>query len=404
MKVLQLCPRIPYPPVDGGTIGMYNLSTALLDMGIEVKVLAFNTKKHFIPEEKIDRRYAATHKLEWVYLDNSIDPVKALINVFSNRSYNISRFYSHEYAEKLRSILSSTQYDVVQIDYLTMTLYIDDIRAVSDARIILRAHNVEHRIWKRLAAEERNPLKKFYLGILARQLQDYERNVLSRIDALVTLTEEETAIFREMGFKGPVCIAPTCFSIDEPALPVPFRPLTLFHLGAMDWRPNQEGMEWFLENVWPVLRSKWDDVYLYIAGNNMPERFYIYNKDHCRVEGRVPDAGEYMSRYSVMIVPLLAGSGIRVKIVEGMALGKVIISTSQGAEGLHCRNMENIIIADTVDEMANAVEFCRNNPEKAEQIGKNARLLAENYYDMRKVGKDVAEFYNGITEGRYIYK
>jgi polysaccharide biosynthesis protein PslH len=101
---------------------------------------------------------------------------------------------------------------------------------------------------------------------------------------------------------------------------------------------------------------------------------------------------------------LLAGSGIRVKIVEGMALGKVIISTSQGAEGLHCRHMENIIIADSVEEMVNAVEFCRNNPEKAEQIGRNARLLAENYYDMRKVGKDVAEFYNRITEGRYIYK
>ena len=136
----------------------------------------------------------------------------------------------------------------------------------------------------------------------------------------------------------------------------------------------------------------------------MPERFFSFNNENCKVEGRVPDAKEYMQQHSVMVVPLLAGSGIRVKIVEGMALGKVIISTTQGAEGLHYKHMQNIIIADTLQQMVDAVDLCYSNPELLKEIGNNARALAENYYDMRKVGKQVFQFYLRISEKAMAYK
>lgn len=404
MKVLQLCPRIPYPPVDGGTIGMYNLSNALVDLGVEVKVLSFNTRKHFVEDSKINPHYKRSHKLEWVYLDNSLKPLNALTNIFSKQSYNIARFYSEDFSKKLREVLRVGDFDVVQVDYLSMALYINDIREVSSAKVVLRAHNVENRIWKRLAVEEKNPLKKWYLSMLAKRLYAFEKKVLGDIDALVALTEEETKIFRELGYNGPVCIAPTCFNIDDLTISPSSKKFTLFHLGAMDWRPNQEGMEWFLNNVWPRIRDRWKNIDLYIAGNNMPEKFFAYGDDRCKVEGRVPDAKEYMKQHSVMIVPLLAGSGIRVKIVEGMALGKPIISTLQGAEGLHYRHMENIIIADSEQQMIDAVDLCYNNPDLMNEIGSNARRLAENYYDMKKVGEKVAAFYSEITESSYIYK
>ncbi|MEP7264096.1 MAG: glycosyltransferase [Bacteroidota bacterium] len=398
MKVLQLCPRIPYPPVDGGTIGMYNLSNSLVDYGVEVKVLAFNTSKHFVEENKINPHYRSTHQLESVYLDNSVKPLKAFLNIFSSESYNICRFYSEDFSAKLKDILRKNDFDIVQMDYITMALYIKDIREISKARIVLRAHNVEHRIWKRLAAEEKNPFKKWYLTLLAKRLLIYEKSVLQQIDALVTLTEEETIIFREMGYTGPVCIAPTCFYISEMPPIEAVSGFSLFHLGAMDWRPNQEGMEWFLIKVWPRIRDRWKEISLYIAGNNMPDRFFNYADSRCKVEGRVPDAQAYMNRHSLMIVPLLAGSGIRVKIVEGMALGKTIISTSQGAEGLHYKHMENIIIADTEQQMIDAVDLCFSNPELMKDIGKNARHLAEDYYDMKKVGANVAKFYSTLLQ------
>ncbi len=404
MKVLQLCPRIPFPPVDGGTIGMYNLSNAMLHAGVDVKVLALNTRKHFIEDVNINSVYKTTHQLESVYIDNSIKPLKAFLNIFSNDSYNITRFYSAEFIEKLKAILLSDEFDVVQVDYLTMAQYIKDIREVSKAKVVLRAHNVEHRIWKRLASEEKNTLKRWYLSLLANRLLEYEKKVLQEVDALVALTEEEAEIFRTLGYSGPVCIAPTCFYIDNIEVSkAKSDGFSLFHLGAMDWRPNQDGMEWFLNKVWPGIRERWNDIHLYIAGSNMTQKFFAFSDARCHVEGRVPDAKEYMNRHNVMIVPLLAGSGIRVKIVEGMALGKTIISTTQGAEGLHYKHMENIIIADSAQQVIDAIDLCYSNPELMQEIGTNARQLAENYYDMKKVGRNVVSFYEKILKKQDLY-
>ena len=115
MKILQLCPRLPYPPVDGGTIAMYNLSNSLVDNGAEVKVLAFNTSKHFTAEKDIDVAYASTHRLETVYLDNKIKIKNAFLNLLTNESYHITRFRSVEFSKKLKVILQNGKFDIVQL-------------------------------------------------------------------------------------------------------------------------------------------------------------------------------------------------------------------------------------------------------------------------------------------------
>ena len=398
MKILQLCPRIPFPPVDGGTIGMYNLSKALIDHGAIVKVLAFNTSKHFVEESKIDAQYAASHQLETVFLDNNVKVADAFFNLFTKESYHISRFKSTLFSERLIQILSKEEFDIIQLDYLPMAIYIDEIRTNSKAKIVLRAHNVEHRIWKRLAEEKKNIFKRWYLSKLSLRLFEFENYVLGKIDALVSLTEEETVIFRSMKYEGPVCIAPTCFYIDPVIPDVMEQQFSVFHIGAMDWRPNYEGLEWFIEKVWPKIIATYPNLKLYIAGNKMPERFFRFKEENINVQGRVDDAKQFMLEHSVMIVPVFAGSGIRVKIIEGMSLGKTIISTSQGAEGLHYKNMENIIIANTADEMYNAILKCYQFPELVNQIGKNARNLALQYYDMLKVGQNVLKFYEELLK------
>lgn len=397
MKILQLCPRLPFPPVDGGTIGMYNLSNALVDQGAEVKVLAFNTSKHFLDEKSIDPAYAATHHLETVYLDNHLKVKDAFLNLFNKESYHISRFKSQQFSEKLKQVLSKEKFDIVQLDYLPMALYIEEIRQNTNAKIVLRAHNVENRIWKRLAAEEKNILKKWYLNILSNRLFRFEQSILRKVDALVSLTEEETVIFKSLGYSGPICVAPTCFNISHAEKQNKNNgDFSIFHIGAMDWAPNCEGVEWFIKKVWPKINATHPQIKLFIAGNKMPDRFFAFDKDNCSVRGRVPDAKQFMLEHDVMIVPLFAGSGIRVKIVEGMALGKTVISTTQGAEGLHCNNRENIIIADDADQMYKTVIECYESPELCATIGAGARKLAENYYDMRKVGSDVYKFYEQL--------
>ena len=124
----------------------------------------------------------------------------------------------------------------------------------------------------------------------------------------------------------------------------------LFHIGSMNWLPNIEGIEWFIENVWPLIIEQYPSITFTIAGRNIPNQFYAKNIKNFKVEGEVPDAKQFMLSKDIMIVPLLSGSGIRIKIIEGMALGKTIITTSIGAEGLDINDGVNILIANTPQE------------------------------------------------------
>jgi len=247
-----------------------------------------------------------------------------------------------------------------------------------------------------LAESETNFVKKQYLFLLAKRLEKFEVAVLKNVDAIVALTNEEATIFKSMGATQPICIAPTCFFLDE------FKPVdepkgfSLFHIGAMDWMPNTAGLKWFIKEVWSKVTATHPQIKLYLAGNKMPKEFFDFNSTNCNVQGRVEDAKRFMAAHSVMIVPLLAGSGIRVKIVEGMAMGKPIISTSQGAEGLHYENKKNILIADTPEEFYYAIIKCYQSFELRKLLGENARVLACSEYDMGKVGERVFNFYKKL--------
>lgn len=396
MKILQLCPRVPFPPVDGGTLGLYNLSKALHLQHAEITVLAFNTSKHFVKDDQISEEYLTTHHFHKVYLDNRPTVFSAFINLFSNQSYHISRFVTKDFEDALIQILKTNSFDIIQLDYVVMAAYIDVIRKHSKAKLVLRAHNVEYRIWKRLAESETNFIKRQYLFLLANRLEKFELNAIKKVDAIVALTNEEAKIFKERGVNQPICIAPTCFFLDE------FKPVeepkefSLFHIGAMDWMPNTAGLKWFMKEVWNKVTTTHPQIKLFLAGNKMPKEFFAFNSDNCKVEGRVADSKKFMADHSVMIVPLLAGSGIRVKIVEGMAMGKPIVSTSQGAEGLHYENGKNILIADTPDQFYKAIVQCYESFELRKSLEKNARALATDHYDMSRVGERVFAFYQSL--------
>lgn len=396
MKILQLCPRVPFPPVDGGTLGLYNMAKALNLQGARVKMLAFNTSKHLVNVKELPDEFVKTFQIETVYLDNRPTIFSAVKNLFSNQSYHISRFVSKDFENALIKILRNEQFDIIQLDYLMMAAYIDVIRKYSKAKLIYRAHNIEYRIWNRLAESEKNFIKRKYLMLLAERLKNFEFDVINRVDAIVALTEEETRILKEMGAKQPICIAPTCFFLEEFKPVVEPKEFSLFHIGAMDWMPNTAGLKWFIREVWSKVNATHPQIKLNLAGNKMPKDFFSFNNENCNVQGRVEDAKKFMAEHSVMIVPLLAGSGIRVKILEGMAMGKPIISTSQGAEGLYYENRKNILIADTPDEFYNAIIECYQSPELRKSLGENARTLAVEYYDMNKVGESVFRFYQAL--------
>ncbi len=395
MKILQICNKSPYPPKEGGSIAMNSITQGLIKKGHSVKIFAVSTPKCSIDTNKIPQEYKDKTEFESVFIDTSVRFLDAFFNLFSKTSYNISRFISKDFDNRLAEILQKTSYDIIQLESLYVTPYIDTIRKHSKAKIILRSHNVEHLIWNRIAANCRNPLKRLYLRHLAYKLKKYEISMFNRYDGIASISETDIKTFKELGCNIP--LKTITFGIEINKYPIAVntnQTPSLFHIGSMNWMPNEEGIRWFLDVVWNDIHKRHPELKLHLAGIGMPQWLTGSSYPNVEVHGEVKNTMDFMNSHSIMIVPLLSGSGIRVKIIEGMALGKAIITTTIGAEGINCKDSENILIADTPSDFCEAVAKCIQDRNFCTRLGINARKLIEQQYNIDMIVNDLIEFYN----------
>ena len=171
---------------------------------------------------------------------------------------------------------------------------------------------------------------------------------------------------------------------------------SVFHLGAMDWQPNIDGLNWFLENVWPKVQAVHPDVKLYLAGRKMGDRFSGLESRNIVAVGEVENAQAFMRSRGLMIAPLLSGGGMRVKLVEGMALEKVIVTTRVVAEGVEAEDEKELLIADSADGFAEKVNSYLKDPDFLSTVGKNAGRLAAAHYNNADISKRLTHFYNSL--------
>jgi glycosyltransferase involved in cell wall biosynthesis len=402
MKVLFLCNKSPYPPKEGGPIAMNALIEGLADAGHTVKVLAINSNKYGVDVNDIPESYRQKTNIETVYINLAIQPAAAFLNLFTQQSYHVQRFISKDFDNALIRILKADDYDIVQLETLFITPYIPTIRRYSQAKIVLRSHNIEHLIWKRVAQITTQPLKKFYLNHLWKTLRKYELGNLNQYDGIVTITGNDADWFAANGCRIPTIPIP--FGINpkrfvkqqdtEPEFP------SLFHIGAMNWIPNIEGMKWLLDKVWPQVHARFPRLKFYVAGREMPRWLTESNLKNVEVVGEVEDAPAFIASKAIEVVPLFSGSGIRIKIIEGMAAGKAVISTTIGAEGIQVENGKNILLADTPEAFTEAITKCVNDRAFCQSLGEAARRLILHDHDNVKLIARLEEFYNTLKSGR----
>ena len=383
MKALILTNRVPFPPNSGYPIVVYNTIKGLLDLGVEIPLFSINTSKHLVDVDDIYDPIFEKINFHSFNIDVEVNIWGAFFNIFSNQSYNVSRFYDDDAAKLLENILREQEFDVIQIEGLFVVPYLDVVKAHSKAKLIYRAHNIEFNVWERLAALEQFRPRRKYLEFLSRRLKIYETEQINRFHQVFAISEPDRQSILKMGCQTRLDVFPVALNFEKytPDVSKTSFP-TLFHLGAMDWRPNKEGLEWFLDEVWPDIEKLSGELRFYIAGKNMQKQFFDYDSDNLIVEGEVFDAVEFMNSKAIMIVPLLSGSGMRVKIIEGMLMQKCIIATTMAAEGISCENGKDIMIADTTDEFYRAILQCITQPNKWRDIGVNARKTVERDHEI----------------------
>jgi len=402
MKILFVTNKPPYPLADGGCIATFNFVDGFAKAGHDVHVLSFSTKKHPGRYELLTEQLRAEISFTFVDVDTDISTSSALRNLFfSRKPYNAERFIDDGFEEVLLGLLRHEDFDVVQLEGLYVCPYIATIRRASTALIGYRSHNIESEIWVRSAANERNVAKKHYLKLLAKRIACFERTHLNKYDCLVPITGRDASVYKKLGNKRPVHIAPVGYDIAKwnTSQSVGSFP-DLFYLGALDWMPNQEGLLWFLEKVWGKLHEKYPKLKFNVAGRNASDKLETELKKHSGVVylGEVPVASEFIASQGIMVVPLLSGGGMRVKIIEGMALGKTIVTSSVGAEGIHAVSGENILIADTEENFF--AELCSliENEVFFRRIGLHARAFVEENYDNAVISGYLLQFYESLLK------
>ena len=402
MKILLLCNKPPYPASEGGPMAMNSIVTGLLDAGHQVKILAANNAKFNVSEADIPDDYKKKTGIELIDVDLRVRPSKAFFNLFTKRSYHVERFISKEFNRRLSELLEKEHFDVVQLEMLYMAPYVETIRQHSKAMVVLRAHNVEHKIWERIAKETMFFLKRWYINHLASTLREYELSAIETVDGIAAITRKDAAFFRKYCSK-PVIDIPYGVYPEEftPKYEIEGKP-KFYHIGSMNWMPNEEGIRWFIEEVLPKTVEKVPDFEYHLAGRNMPEWLKSLKNKHVDVIGEVPDAKAFVTDNNIAIVPLLSGSGIRIKIIESMALGKTVITTRVGAEGILYDEEVNVIIAENIAIMVEAIRNLNENPQTAVRIGQAARKLVEEQYDNRKIIARLLLFYEQIKPGSKI--
>jgi glycosyltransferase involved in cell wall biosynthesis len=394
MRILQLTPRLPHPPVDGGRIAMRELTRGLVEAGAELQILSLNPRKHRADPAAASTALGVTVRAVDIDTSQRIGPLWRALK--GGAPYVVSRFESPEFADVLKATLRESQPDVVLVEGQFLLPYVADIRRHSQAAVVLRTLNVEHRIWEQLASNEKSPLKRTMLRRVASSLRRYEAASRAAVDAVVPISEDDEAQLRALGYRQPMFVAPCGLSAaDYTPSPEPSRP-TLGFLGSLDYRPNQEGILWFLDHVRPKLDDRRQSI---LVAGSAPPSWLVERlaKEGVELVSNLPDVRRFFDDVSVFIVPLQSGSGMRIKILEAMALQKPIVSTSVGASGMEFSAGEEILVADEADGFAALINRTANDAALRSRLGANGRRRVETTYDRSRIGRAVYAFLERLS-------
>jgi|TARA_R110000782_G_scaffold231061_1_gene317407 polysaccharide biosynthesis protein PslH len=394
MKILQICHKPPLPALDGGCKAMHALTEGFLANAISVKILTITTQKHPYQPELFPTAYIEQTNIEHAFIDTAIKKKNALANLFSGKSYNISRFYNKNFEELITATLQKEKFDIILLESLYTTPYIAAIRKSSNAKLIYRSHNIEFEIWQRTSNQENNAIKKKYLHLLAKRLKKYEQSILNLVDGIAAITKKDEEQLVALGCNKPITTVPFGINLHNYQLKEILQEKKLFHIGSMDWMPNQEAIKWFLNEVWSAIIAKEPTATFHIAGKNMSEDIINLAASTKGVvnEGEVENANDFINKNNIMVVPLFSGSGMRIKIIEAMAMEKLVIGTSVAFEGIAVQHNKNGIIANTANEFKEAILMCLQHPEVVTSIGQKARKTIEEQYNNTVIVKQLINF------------
>lgn len=404
MKVLVLSHKSPYPAIDGGCVAIKNMANNLLELGFDVKMLALSTFKHPFEADAFPEGFLEKTAFKAIEVDTKLNVIDAFSNLVTADSYNVSRFFSAEVEENIQRILLDFSPDIVLLESLFMTPYLSTVKEFdTKIKVILRSHNLEYLIWQRHKDTSGNPLKKMYLGILVKQLRKYELSVLNDVHGVLAISQLDLQHYKkEVKSKKPIFdVIPLGINFkDESVLPV--KSNAFFHLGAMDWEPNLQGMYWFLKEVWPLIIEQEPEATLTLGGKNIDQYTLPSFAENMNINivPYVENAKTFMQENGIMLVPITIAGGIRIKIVEGMSYGVPVLSTTTGAEGINAKDSSEIMLGKDAKDMANKALKLLRDPSLVLKLQEQGKKFSETHFNNSQIKVKLNDFLTKVYNGK----
>ena len=375
MRILVVSTFMPYPAIYGAAIRTLSLLKALASEGTETTFVTFAPAPQ--PAGDLQPLRSLCQHVHAVYLppkslSSSSDYGRRATALLNRDPYAVSRYRSPEMRRCIEQQLSARAFDAVIAD---MAFSLVNLPPVT-VPLILNQHNVEYMILKRYMRVERNWVKRGYAWLESEKLRRWEHDACGRANLTLACSEYDRGVLLAAGSKGPISVAPNVVDTDQyTPQPGEGEPFTVMYQGGMDWFPNRDAVEYFAFSILPLLRRRIPQVRFVVAGRNPSTSFIRRFRDDPGIEftGTVDDMRPVIQRAQVCVVPLRIGSGTRLKILESAAMGKPVVATRLGAEGLDFQNGEEIILNDEPREFAGAVSDLLLNPGRRKSLAAAAR-------------------------------
>lgn len=332
MKTICLIlPKSPYPLKDGGQKALDASVRLWLKAGFQLRIVVFSTPKHPWHSDNIpeDLRQRATISWLPVQVDTSLRPFHVFYALKHRLGLRAARFFSKDVLELLEKFLDENEPEFIVWESPFTALYIPFLKK-RKSRHWYRAHNVEFQIWKGQGSGLRSLLMRLDNPLL----KVLEMRIWKMAELILAISPEDMQYIA--AFTGAEKVKCLPMQVETgPLIPqVPSEPPHLYHLGAMDWLPNLQGIQWFLKQIWPEFHRKFPDINLHLAGRHFPQNTGWDKMEGVSIHGEISEPEEILSKASVLVVPLFQGGGLRIKILEALAAGKAVIGTDRALEGL----------------------------------------------------------------------
>lgn len=406
-KILFITTLLPFPPDSGGKIKTYH-TLALLSAFSDIDLVCFvdkvNDRHHVREIEKMGIRVECVAENVTFGSDPFRSFRKAARSFFSNDPYVVYKFQSRMAEKKIAQMVSAARYDRIYVDHLPMFQYVRRICSETDIKlVILDQHNVESEIAKRMSKSSQNIFKKVFFWNDYLKLARYETDACARAGAVFAVSDRDRSALVAMTGESSSCfVLPPYVARPESGnfyLRHSHEKVILF-LGTISWYPNQDAILWFYKNVFVKYGLGNQGWRLLIVGSDPgPGVLRLARDSSVTVTGRVADIKPYVKDALVSVVPLRIAGGVRIRIIELFSLGIPVISSSMGCEGIPAMHGEHLLIADTPDEIMNAINAVRSDETLRIRLSENSLKFAQNGYVFPAF---MSSRYSGFIEGSHV--